>query len=361
MLNFQYILLFQVIPFAVMAIYLSRVHDWDSAFVAAPGFQAATVSKYWNSLFISVAAYTGAGMSLVDESMAPLATCYLVIYMLDIVMLAGNHALPMTLRLMIWLGTKITRSGSTRDSLQFLLDHPRRCFLYLFPSHQTWYLTLALLAFIGIELFSFLVLNIGLPVVTDIPNGWQLFSDGLLQSLSVRAAGFGIVSVAELAPSVLFLYVLLMYVAIYPIAMSVRSTNVYEEQALGVYKVLSPEDRDQETEPEFKGQKAEVFSKYLLWHMRRQLAFDIWPLMLGIFLICCCERGKMLDPERSAWFTVFRIIFECTSAYSTIGLSMGTPTNNYSFSGEFGTVSKLIMILIMLRGRHRGLPVAIDR
>ena len=77
--------------------------------------------------------------------------------------------------------------------------------------------------------------------------------------------------------------------------------------------------------------------------MRRQLAFDIWPLCLGIFAITIFERGKIMDPEKSEWFTIFRIIFECTSAYSTIGLSLGTPNNNYSFCGEFGTASKLVV------------------
>ena len=132
-----------------------------------------------------------------------------------------------------------------------------------------------------------------------------------------------------------------------------------------------------------------LVSKYLAWHLRRQLAFDITPLCLAIFAICIFERGKIMDPEKSDWFTIFKIIFECTSAYSTIGLSLGTPNNNYSFCGEFGSASKLVvslssqppfsvlrlylgpvilwpgaddqMIGVMLRGRHRGLPVAIDR
>jgi hypothetical protein len=131
------------------------------------------------------------------------------------------------------------------------------------------------------------------------------------------------------------------------IAMSVRSTNVYEERALGVYHHPDQDWETETPEPEIKdfhkGHRREVFSKYLAWHMRRQLAFDIWPLALAIWAICCFERGKILDPETSSWFSVFRIIFECTSAYSTIGLSMGTPNNNYSFSGEFGTASKIVV------------------
>jgi Trk-type K+ transport system membrane component len=55
-----------------------------------------------------------------------------------------------------------------------------------------------------------------------------------------------------------------------------------------------------------------------------------------------------MDPEKSEWFTIFKIIFECTSAYSTIGLSLGTPNNNWSFCGEFGTASKLVVSFLFL-------------
>lgn len=34
---------------------------------------------------------------------------------------------------------------------------------------------------------------------------------------------------------------------------------------------------------------------------------------------------------------------------------------NFSFSGSFSPLSKLIVCAVMIRGRHRGLPVAIDR
>ena len=34
---------------------------------------------------------------------------------------------------------------------------------------------------------------------------------------------------------------------------------------------------------------------------------------------------------------------------------------NYALSGTFHPLSKLIICVVMLRGRHRGLPVALDR
>lgn len=34
---------------------------------------------------------------------------------------------------------------------------------------------------------------------------------------------------------------------------------------------------------------------------------------------------------------------------------------SYSFSGAWHTASKMVLVAVMLRGRHRGLPVALDR
>ena len=73
------------------------------------------------------------------------------------------------------------------------------------------------------------------------------------------------------------------------------------------------------------------------------------------------------------------VVFEVVSAYGTVGLSLGVPyvsrfstlrfrqhslalrQDNFSFSGALRPLSKLIICAVMLRGRHRGLPVAIDR
>jgi hypothetical protein len=42
-------------------------------------------------------------------------------------------------------------------------------------------------------------------------------------------------------------------------------------------------------------------------------------------------------------------------------LTATVPWNAYSFSGAWHTGSKLVLCAVMLRGRHRGLPVAIDK
>lgn len=49
------------------------------------------------------------------------------------------------------------------------------------------------------------------------------------------------------------------------------------------------------------------------------------------------------------------------TGYGTVGISVGLPDQAYSFCGSWHTLSKLILCAVMLRGRHRGLPVAIDK
>lgn len=58
-------------------------------------------------------------------------------------------------------------------------------------------------------------------------------------------------------------------------------------------------------------------------------------------------------------FSTFRIIFEAVSAYSCVGVSFGYPGQSYSFCGAWHTFSKLLLIAVALRGRHRGLSVII--
>ena len=44
-----------------------------------------------------------------------------------------------------------------------------------------------------------------------------------------------------------------------------------------------------------------------------------------------------------------------------MGLSTGVPYDNYSLSGAMHKLSKVVLLGVMLRGRHRALPMAIDR
>ncbi|KAI0145537.1 cation transport protein-domain-containing protein [Xylariaceae sp. FL1272] len=93
--------------------------------------------------------------------------------------------------------------------------------------------------------------------------------------------------------------------------------------------------------------------------VRGQLSHDVWWIALALFLVTLIEtRHSIGDPVT---FSVFNILFEIVSGYTNIGISIGLPDQSYSLTGGMYTGSKIIMILVMLRGRHRGLPVALDR
>lgn len=93
-------------------------------------------------------------------------------------------------------------------------------------------------------------------------------------------------------------------------------------------------------------------------HLRSQLSHDMWSIALALFLITLIETSHSAMDAQT--YSVFNFLFEIVSGYTNIGLSIGLPNESYSFSGGWYTGSKLVLILMMIRGRHRGLPVALD-
>ena len=76
---------------------------------------------------------------------------------------------------------------------------------------------------------------------------------------------------------------------------------------MGLFEAVS-EDEDEEPDVEkLKAPRHERIGKYFGWHLRRQVAFDIWWLVWAIFAICIIERTKIMDDTNAPWFNVFRI------------------------------------------------------
>ncbi|KAH0562561.1 hypothetical protein GP486_002758 [Trichoglossum hirsutum] len=183
--------------------------------------------------------------------------------------------------------------------------------------------------------------------VTSLAAGYRVL-DGLFQATSTRTAGFSVVNLANLHPAIQVSYLVMMYISVYPIAISVRRTNVYEERSLGIWGNAS-EDEGEGKNPSYVGA-----------HLRRQLSYDLWYIFLGLFIIAIAE-GKHLQNVNEYSFTQFSVLFEIVSAYGTVGMSLGYPDINASFSAKFSTISKLVIIAMEIRGRHRWLPNEVDR
>lgn len=108
-----------------------------------------------------------------------------------------------------------------------------------------------------------------------------------------------------------------------------------------------------------QGNPAESRGYFVRQQLRGQLAHDLWWIVLAVLFITMTETSNFeRDPVS---YSVFNVVFEVVSAYGCVGISVGLPNLAYSFCGGWHVFSKLILCAVMIRGRHRGLPVAIDR
>ena len=336
------------------------------------------LDPWWVGIFNGVSAFNNSGMSLLDANMTAFQTSYYMLLTMTLLILAGNTAYPLFLRLIIWAMWRCCPDTHSwhdwRITLRFLLDHPRRCYTNLFPSQHTWWLLMSVIVLNGTDWIAFEILNIGNPAITQLDKGTEIV-DGLFQASAVRSGGFYVVNISNVRVSLQVLYTVMMYISVYPVVITMRNSNVYEERSLGIY-ADDPGFAAQQSQNYagfgylFSGLRRHLSSEgmtsqqergsyFVRQQLRAQLAHDAWFLVFAVFLISIIEGGQFeRDP---AIFSVFNIIFEVVSGYACVGISVGLPYAAYSFCGSWHVLSKLVLCVVMIRGRHRGLPVAIDK
>ncbi|KAK9454470.1 cation transport protein-domain-containing protein [Dipodascopsis uninucleata] len=434
------ILIFYFFGFLILA--LIMIIPWilrSKTYIRVP--EKYDLKPAWWGTFAAVSSYTNLGLSLVPTSMMEFQFATFPLLAMPFFIIIGNTGFPCMLRLSIWIIHKFYPSGSAmKESLSFLLDHPRRCFTLLFPSKPTWWLFFVLVALNATDTILFIILDID-NTMFDGWSGAHKILNGFFQAVSTRVCGLASVDISALHPAVQVSYMVMMYISVLPIAISVRRTNVYEEQSLGIYKAHgddddedfsdydsdNDDDDDDEDEgadndghneadtavgnghagnnqsyssgarqtassnelsrrptlsnmPSFRGltriptlakerrrrrrkakkEKNKERGSFITNHLRRQLSFDLWYITIGLFIICIADGPKIRNTNDYS-FSIFAVLFEVVSAYGTVGLSFGYPNSNASLSAQFNKISKFTTIMMMLRGRHRGLPYRVDR
>ncbi|EXK47031.1 hypothetical protein FOXG_11308 [Fusarium oxysporum f. sp. lycopersici 4287] len=370
------------------------------------------INPWWCGIFLSSSAFNNAGMSLNDAGMGAFQDAYFVLIVVGILVLAGNTGYPLLLRFFLWCSLRVLQLttepktlGPWKETIEFILKYPRRVYTTLFPSGATWWLFTVIVTINTIDWVAFEVLNIGNDVVEAMPVSDRIIA-GWFQAIAVRAAGFAVVSISGLYPAVQLLYMIMMYISVYPVSITMRHSNVYEERSLGIYEddpqILEAENGNGNgnengnhllptisEEPEKPALRRRVTAaaqktvkKSMTFHgvgvrpppkgpddnsrisfigqqIRGQLAHDMWWLILPVIVIMIIETDHFL--EQPLVYSVFNVLFEVVSAYGCVGLSMGLPGKSYSMAGGMHRGSKFVLCLVILRGRHRGLPVALDK
>ncbi|EXL92832.1 cation transport protein-domain-containing protein [Fusarium oxysporum II5] len=321
------------------------IHTADKQY--ADILQSSGQDKTWWGIYSAQTMVDNLGFTLTPDSMISFRTAKWPMILMSFLAFAGNTLYPVFLRLGIWVMSKLVpKTSPTQESLAFLLNYPRRCYTLLFPSGPTWILFGIIFALNFIDILLIIVLDLSNPEVASLPLS-QRIPAAIFQAASARHTGTASFNLANVSPAVQLSLLIMMYIAVFPIAISIRASNAYEEKSLGLWDEEKPLD--------------EKHSKtYLLTHMKNQLGFDLWYIFFGTFCICISESTRIADVNEPA-FSVFSVLFEVTSAYGNVGLSLGYPTVSTSLSGMFGTFGKAVICLMMIRGRHRGLPYALDR
>lgn len=156
----------------------------------------------WWAIYTSQTAFNDLGFTLTPDSMISFQRATFVLLITAFLIVIGNTGFPCMLRLIIWVGFKICPEHSShRESLNFLLDHPRRCFTLLFPSGTTWILFWILVILNTLDVILFIVLDLNDAEVTVIPLGSRIMG-AIFQAVSTRTSGTSVVNLADLHPAI---------------------------------------------------------------------------------------------------------------------------------------------------------------
>ena len=105
--------------------------------------------------------FTDLGFTLTPDSMISFQRAVFPLLLGSFLIVIGNTGFPCMLRFVIWLLSKLVSYGTPlSEELQFLLDHPRRCFTLLFPKQATWWLFSVLVLLNGIDIIFFIILDV---------------------------------------------------------------------------------------------------------------------------------------------------------------------------------------------------------
>lgn len=123
--------------------------------------------------------------------------------------LSGNTCYPIFLRL-VWTFLKLIPRGESwsdrRKTLQFLLDHPRRCYTNMFPAQHTWWLLAAVVTLNSIDWMAFDIMKS--KATRDLPTGIRIL-DSLFQAVAVRYGGFYVDPISNIRIGLQVLYVVM--------------------------------------------------------------------------------------------------------------------------------------------------------
>ena len=150
------------------------------------------------------------GFTLTPDSMISFRDAKWPMLLMTFLAFAGETCYPIFLRLVLWTYWKLApKQSSVRESLRFLLDHPRRCYTLLFPSGVTWTLFGIIFAMNFIDVLFIVTLDLHNQEVSGLPLGERMVA-AIFQAASSRHTGTSTFNLTNVNPSVQFSLLVMM-------------------------------------------------------------------------------------------------------------------------------------------------------
>eukprot|EP00928_Gymnodinium_smaydae_P061536 TRINITY_DN45589_c0_g1_i1.p1 TRINITY_DN45589_c0_g1~~TRINITY_DN45589_c0_g1_i1.p1 ORF type:complete len:696 (-),score=129.35 TRINITY_DN45589_c0_g1_i1:79-2052(-) len=348
---FGYWFVIHACAFSLMFIYIRGAPD------ILQELDTMNLGNAWHTLYLTISSFQNNGLVLTPNSIESFASHPVLLCTVSFLILAGNTGLPIFIRVVTWGVWRVLPEGPNKQAVAFLLEHPRRCYTHLFPGIHTLWLVLALVSLDGIPIIVMLLFDRDSLALRGMSFSHQFFN-ALVNSVSARTAGVNSVDIFRLSIISTFTLLVVMYISTSPTVVTMRlsalKNGVTELDITGRSEGL--EDAV-EAENTVKSQA------------RRYLTQDVTYLIIILFLILVFENDNfnksatMSSPDEDGIYNDFdflKVCFEMASAYGTVGLSLGYRNAAYSFSGAWSIPSQLLLVVVMILGRLRGLPDSID-
>jgi Trk-type K+ transport system membrane component len=260
---------------------------------------------YLQGFFASVAAVTNAGFDITGKSLIPFADDFFVLILNAVLFIFGSLGFPVLMEISQWL--------SHKGKMLFRFT--------LFTKITT--LTFFILIVIGIIFINLFEYSHSYSEKT----GLQSFVHSLFYSISSRTGGMAISDINEFSVPTILLLIMLMFIGASPSSAGggIRTTT-FAVMLLTIYNYAN----GNRTIKIFKREidQEDIIKSFIVFTTSMILC------IVAVVILACIEPS----------FSLLEILFEVSSAFGTVGLTLGiTP--------ELSTAGKVVIMLLMFIGR----------
>lgn len=281
------------------------------------------------SIFHAISAYCNAGFSTLSDGLyeVPVRFNYNLHWIIALTVIVGGIGFPVVF-------------DFYKTVKYFLIQRSKQIISSKVYQHQSRNLnihtklvliTSTILLVIGFMIFYLAEYNNTLKEL----DTWGRISTAFFATVTPRTAGFNTFDVGNLMVPTILIYLILMWIGASPGSTGGGlKTSTFAVAVLNAISISKGKDRIEAFKREISGQSVRKAFAVIL------LSF----LVIGVAVLLI----SMFNPE----FSTLQIAFECFSAFSTVGLTLG-------ITSDLSTSSKYVIIVIMFLGRVGTLTILI--